>query len=310
MNDISTCMHAVRFDADFGVADAIEAELDAAGLAVNIDYDYARKTAGFIFHLDSRTQAEARAAELGRMLESWTGKAAWPMTLYPVPEEDWSETWKQHFHAVRVSRRILVKPSWESVAVEPETLTIEIDPGMSFGTGRHFTTVSCLKFLDECVPVPNEGRFLDVGCGSGILSIAAVRLGYRRVTAFDNDPLAVRIARENFGRNALAVADGEEAATAPLSCRVLDLARKPMAGCYDTVVANMLAPILVEHATSIAGSVCRDPVGYLVLAGMLTDQYPEVKAVYEKLGFTEAHTATDGEWRSGCFKAVRSHPME
>ncbi len=328
--DDSVCCQALRFEAGFEDAERIEAELDAALADVNMEYDYATQTVAFVFLSPTRTEAETRARELQADLARWTGKPNWPMTLQPVTREDWSESWKRHFHAVRVSRRFVIKPSWEETAPEPGAMTIEMDPGMSFGTGRHFTTQSCLRFLDESVPVPRAGGFLDVGCGSGILSVAANKLGYRRVFAFDNDPLAVRIARENLARNGVAIHDAPTDAShshsclAPVPatpafvpklrrgtpgpsvvCRTLDLAADAIPGRYGTVVANMLANALTAHAPAIAGAVDRsDEGGWLILAGTLTGQYPAIKALYEGLGFAETHTLSDGEWQSGCFRAA------
>lgn len=302
-------VYALRFEVALDHADACEARLEVLGFDVNIDYDYVRRRAAFLFHLPTRAQADARAAALTQWLCEPGGCDGGPLERYLVPGEDWSESWKKHFHATRVSRRIIVKPSWENpehLAARPGDMAIEIDPGMSFGTGRHFTTVSCLALLDEVVPVPCNGRFLDVGCGSGILAIGACKLGYRTVTAFDNDPLAVHIARENFHKNNIAVAPDAEGGAPVARCLVLDLAQSPILRDYDTVVANMLAPLLIEHAPLIADAVTRRPGGFLILAGLLREQSPAVLRAYAERGFTEIVRKEDGEWCTLGLQAVRT----
>jgi ribosomal protein L11 methyltransferase len=203
--------------------------------------------------------------------------------------EDWSETWKRHFHAFRASRRLMVKPSWESCATRPGDIVLEIDPGMTFGTGYHGTTRACLEFRDalaeELGPVP----MLDAGCGSGILSLAAGRLGYRPVYAFDHDPDAVRMTEHNVGVDAAVVpvlADLGEYVP-PRPCRL--------------VVVNILATILCRHADRIVSFVDRTGGGHLILSGILTEQYDDVKRRFEKAGATEAEARTRHEWRSGHF---------
>lgn len=209
-----------------------------------------------------------------------------------VRREDWSEVWKKHFHTFKASRRLVVKPSWEEWQPTGDEIVLEIDPGMTFGTGYHGTTRACLEFIDDLAARLGPVSLLDAGCGSGILSLAATKLGYRPVHAFDHDPDAVRMTRENLARaNAVSVtpvcADLAEY-TPPQPCRV--------------VVANILATVLSEHAGRILSFVDgADGGGHLILAGILTEQYESVRARFVSLGAEERVSRTIAEWTSGCF---------
>lgn len=237
----------------------------------------------------------ARAANaLTIQLMDWTGGVKdWTIEQEPLPARDWSNAWKEFFHVDRVSRRIVTKPTWEPYSPQEGDCVIELDPGMSFGTGQHETTRGCLRFLDSLTATAGSTpmSFLDLGCGSGILSIAAAKLGCRPVHAIDIDEDAVRIARENIEANAcgpvVSVATGDVAQLAP--ARVADI-----------VAANILAPVLIEHAAVIGAAVAS--AGHLLLAGILTSQYPGVRAAYQAIGFQECEIATDGEWTCGRFR--------
>ena len=205
-----------------------------------------------------------------------------------VAEEDWRFSYRRHFKTELVSPHILVQPEWERLAV------IKFDPGLAFGTGRHETTKACLQYIDELAPATNrEPRtsFLDMGCGSGILSIAAAKLGYAPVRGFDVDPDAVAASRENAAKN------GVEA----------EFFRHALGGrgqgpleSADLVVANILGPLLIRFADEIVPCVKR----HLVVSGILNELYPEVLAAYEARSFREVSRKTIGEWTTGLLEVV------
>ena len=237
----------------------------------------------------------ARASNaLTMQLMDWTGgDRDWVIEREPLPARDWSNAWKEFFHVDRVSRRIVTKPTWEPYTAQPGDCVIEIDPGMSFGTGQHETTRGCLRFLDKLTAVEDAlpMSFLDLGCGSGILAIAAAKLGCAPVRAIDIDEDAVRIARENIAANGC---------SRIVSTATGDVALLPPEPSYEMVAANILAPVLIEHAAVIGAAVAGG--GHLLLAGILTTQYPDVRAAYLAVGFDELELATEGEWTCGLYR--------
>ena len=205
-----------------------------------------------------------------------------------VAEEDWRFSCRRHFKTELVSPHILVQPEWERLAVR------KFDPGLAFGTGRHETTKACLQYSDELAPATNrEPRtsFLDMGCGSGILSIAAAKLGYAPVRGFDVDPDAVAASRENAAKNGV-VAEFFRHALGGRGQGPLESA--------DLVVANILGPLLIRFAGEIVPCVKR----HLVVSGILNELYPEVLAAYEARSFREVSRKTIGEWTTGLLEVV------
>jgi len=172
-------------------------------------------------------------------------------------EEDWANTWKAHYSVHQVGRRVLVKAPWHDYEPAPRDIVVELDPGMAFGTGLHPSTRLSMMALENAI-VPGA-TVLDVGAGSGILTIAAALLGAMRVDAVDIEPVAVRSTRANAARNRVdalvRVAEGSVGADGPFQ------------GEYDVVVANIIARILVDLAPALARSVA--PGGTLILAGII-----------------------------------------
>ncbi|MBQ9693519.1 MAG: 50S ribosomal protein L11 methyltransferase [Kiritimatiellae bacterium] len=209
------------------------------------------------------------------------------LTREVLPAADWSEAWKRFFHVESITERITIRPSWEAYTARADEVVITLDPGMSFGTGKHPTTRACLEFLDRLAVGDLTRPVLDMGCGSGILSIAAKKLGFTHVRGFDYDADAVTVARENAELNGVVV---------PYETR--DLANNLDQGAV--VLANILGPVLIEYAAEVACAVL--PGGALVASGILDTLYPEVKAAFECYGLQEEQTRLIGEWRSGLFK--------
>ncbi|MBO7684547.1 MAG: 50S ribosomal protein L11 methyltransferase [Kiritimatiellae bacterium] len=215
-----------------------------------------------------------------------------------LPDEDWRLSYRRHFKTETVGRRLVVVPEWELAdwrgdGSSPPRETVVMDPGLAFGTGRHETTRSCLQFIDALSgEMPRGSSFLDMGCGSGILAIAAAKLGFCPVCGFDVDPEAVAVASANAELN------GVEASFARFA---LGRGREPAwgAGRYDVVAANILGPLLVRFADEVAAYVGRR----LVVSGILAPLYPEVLAAYEARGLREVGRTTAGEWTTGLLAA-------
>ena len=205
-----------------------------------------------------------------------------------IPDEDWKFSYRKHFKVEVISPRLVVRPPWESVAPAPGQKVLTLDPGIAFGTGQHPTTRACLDAIDALAAEDAGRTFLDVGCGSGILAIAAALEGFREVRGFDNDPDAVRNANENAAANGLGALFFEG-----------DLSAPDVTAPADVVAANVLAPVLVRFAREVGAFV--NPGGRLILSGILDEQYGEVRDAYAALGFAEISSRLIGEWRTGLF---------
>ena len=222
-------------------------------------------------------------------LEVAPGRVSWRR----VPPRDWSESWKRHFRPLAIGRALLVRPSWSPRRPLPGQAELVLDPGLSFGTGQHPTTAFCLREIVRLRPRREAASLLDVGTGSGILAIAAAKLGYDPVEAFDFDPDAVAVAARNAAENRV----GDR-----IRLQRRDVARPAAKSArpFDVVCANLTADLLQSHGPSLAARV--RPGGCLVLAGILAAEFGAVQARFETLGLTLARSARVGEWRSRSFR--------
>jgi ribosomal protein L11 methyltransferase len=210
-----------------------------------------------------------------------------PPRAVPIDQEDWATSWKANFRPERVGRRLMLKPTWEEFNPQTGDLVLELDPGMAFGTGTHATTRLCLETVDR---LAEEGLFagdevavLDVGCGSGVLAIAAALYGARRVVAIDIDPVAVSVAQENALLNRVA---------GTVSVTATPLAEVP--GRFELVLANILAEDLVRMAGDLTARVA--PGGRLVLSGILVEKESLVREGFARTGLEWQRTETRDEW--------------
>ena len=211
-----------------------------------------------------------------------------------IPREDWAESWKRHFQPIEIGEALLIKPSWSKRRASPSQAVVVLDPGLSFGTGQHPTTAFCLWELARARRRAGESplSFLDIGTGSGILAIAAARLGYAPVHAFDFDPEAVRVARTNAKENGV---------SSKIRITRADLTRLPRHGerPYDVVCANLIANLLIAERGRILARV--RPGGVLVLAGILKREFTEVRRAFEAAGWRLTRSKAQREWRSGTY---------
>ena len=223
-----------------------------------------------------------------------------PIETGDIPDEDWKLAYRRHFKVEEIGKRLVVVPEWELEDFRRKTRDdkremIVLDPGMAFGTGKHETTHACLEYIDELsslIPHPSSLSFLDMGCGSGILSIAAAKLGFAPVKGFDVDQEAVDASVENAAKNGVSVdyikfALGRKQS----SIQTFEHSNIP----YDLVAANILGPLLIRFADEIVPYVGKN----LIISGILTDLYPEVLAAYEARGLKEVSRKTLGEWTTG-----------
>ncbi len=203
-----------------------------------------------------------------------------------VDEDDWAEAWKRFYHPLRIGERIFVRPVWEGAEnAKPDDVEIVLDPGMAFGTGTHPTTQLCLAAIEDWMP-PGQ-NVLDLGCGSGILSIAAAKLGAGNVYAIDVDPVAVEAAEENLTRNG--VREDVELTTGGLP-EVLALNRP-----FDFAAVNILARIIVQMCEMGLGEIVK-PGGRAVFAGLIETQADKVEAALRQTGLTPLRRRQLEDW--------------
>jgi len=249
-------------------------------------FDVEKKTCRVDVFLEDAAQVDTvrtalvRAGEMiGLHLEPALGTLA---------RSDWAESWKRFFHVEKISEHVVVRPSWEAYAAKPGERVILLDPGLSFGTGKHATTQACLRFLDRLATENAMRAVLDMGCGSGILEIGAKLLGFTDVRGFDNDPDCIRVSDENASLNGVSI---------PFCLDDLSHAYEPA----GVVVANILAPVLIRFASQVAGSLATGSQARLIVSGILDEQYASVRAAYEAQGLKEIESLLIEEWRSGLF---------
>ena len=235
----------------------------------------------------------ARAAESVRDALAEAGIAA-RVSSREVAEEDWAESWKEHFHVERFGERVVVVPSWRAYEPLPGDVVLTLDPGMAFGTGQHETTRMCLEQLE--LAVRPGMRVLDVGCGSGILSIAAAKLGAREVLAVDVGADCVRVTEENARANRV---DGIVRAKRGSLGEAWPF-ETPAAG-FDVVVANIIARVIVELALSLAGALAAR--GRLIVSGVIGERERDVASALKAARMRIAGVRAVGEWR--CIEAER-----
>jgi len=215
------------------------------------------------------------------------------LKINKLPVSDWAESWKKHFPPLSIRRAILVKPSWDKTEPYPGQIVVILDPGLSFGTGHHPTTRFCLEKLVSAKGKRQAPSLLDVGTGSGILAIAASKLGYQPVRAFDYDSQCVRIAKENAAGNNVekwVKIEKKDLKTMQLGSRIT----------YDVICANLEYDLLISEADKLINRL--KPSGILILAGILDQQFAPVLQAYSQKGMQVISHRKSKEWHSGAFR--------
>ncbi|MDF7676343.1 50S ribosomal protein L11 methyltransferase [Neisseriaceae bacterium ESL0693] len=210
-----------------------------------------------------------------------------PYTLETIPEQDWVRLTQSQFEPIQISSRLWITPSWHQQPAQQDIINLQLDPGLAFGTGSHPTTRLCLQWLDT--HIKGNEKILDYGCGSGILAIAAAKLGAGSVVGVDIDPQAIRASRQNAIQNQVEAQ----------FCLPDEVAE----GQFDVVIANILANPLRLLAQMLAERTRKG--GQIVLSGILSEQTAELSAIYQQWFDLNEPQIIDG-WVciSGCRKAV------
>lgn len=266
-------------------------ELVDEGLAARVDI---ARPALVRAHLPVLDVAAVRAAveraerDLGH-LQAFGLRPIGDLEARLVQEADWANAWKAHFPVLRVGRRIVIRPTWRRHRREPDDVVIALDPGMAFGTGLHPTTRLCLAALESLADrglLDGKGgpaSVLDVGCGSGILSIAAAKLGAGRVLSLDIDEIAVDATRANAKRNGLARRIRAREGSSPSG-----------EGPFDIVLANLIASVLIALADGLVADT--RPGGTLLASGIFENREADVAAAFTSRGLAMANRWTEGDW--------------
>ena len=238
--------------------------------------------------LEIRRQLETIRRELDE-LQLFSEDDPPTITYRVIEDEDWSASWKRFFKPFEIIPGLIIKPSWEDYPHKPGRHTLELDPGMAFGTGQHAPTKMALSLLHSVLPTRRPGSVLDVGCGTGILGMAAALFGAIKVICIDNDPEAVRVAIENVSRNHLD--------------HVVQVGHTPLdqiVGPFGVICANIVYDVLMDMVGDFDRLLTGN--GRLVVSGILKgDQEHRLKKVYAKRGFKPLATQYQGDWAALLF---------
>ena len=211
--------------------------------------------------------------------------------FYDFEEEDYQNSWKKYFYTQKISERFVVKPTWREYEPQEDELVIEIDPGRAFGTGTHPTTSLCIKLMEENIKEGNT--VIDIGTGSGILMVAAEKLGAGKIVGTDIDPMAVEVAEENLLLNKVDMKKAKAYAG--------DLVTVVQNEKFDVVVANILADVLLILLKDISRVVKKD--GLVIFSGIIEDKLEEMKRAVEEVGLEILEVKADKEWRAMLMRA-------
>ncbi|MCF8067021.1 MAG: 50S ribosomal protein L11 methyltransferase [Desulfobacterales bacterium] len=239
---------------------------------------------GYFPRMDMDTTSD-KFDQLEKELAGLKGRSGinYKISSFVIDEEDWAESWKKYFWPERISRYIIVKPTWREYHVESDEIVLEIDPGMAFGTGTHPTTRLCLNMIETYIK--NGDTVLDVGTGSGILMIAAAKLGSKKVWGVDNDPVAVEIAGKNMLQNNI-----HSDIFKTFSGNLVDVVKEP----FHLVVANILSHIIIELLDDIKFVLAEN--GIFVGSGIIEENRDAVIEKMISMGFEILEVRSRQSW--------------
>ncbi len=275
-------------------------ELVEEGLGARLDLTRPAIVRAYVPARD-RGAAERAVAEVSAALghlQAFGLRPIGEMRTRMVQEADWADAWKAYFPVMRIGRRLVIRPTWRRHRRAPDDVVLALDPGMAFGTGLHPTTRLCLAGVEALADAGSLGgaRVLDVGCGSGILAIAALKLGARNAFGVDTDPIAIEATVANARRNALVRLIRAREGSLPSG-------EAP----FDVVLANLIAGVLVPLAADLHAEL--RPGGSLLASGIFVDREAEVREAFERVGLLVTERTAEGEWvallavRRGCPQA-------
>jgi len=262
-------------------------ELTDEGLGARVDPSRPAIVRAYLPAGDTASAARlaAEASEALGHLQAFGLRPIGELTTRLVHEADWAEAWKAHFPVIRVGRRLVIRPTWRRHRRLPDDVVLALDPGMAFGTGLHPTTRLCLAGVESLADrgLLDGARVLDVGCGSGILAIAAVKLGASHAVGLDTDPIAVEATSANAARNRLGRRIDARQGSLPSGD-----------GPFDVALANLIASVLIDLSALLRDEL--RPGGVLLASGIFVDREADVRESFSKVGLEVADRSEEGEW--------------
>jgi ribosomal protein L11 methyltransferase len=262
-------------------------ELVDEGLGVRLDPSRPAIVRAYVPARD-RAVADRTVAEVAEALghlQAFGLRPIGELRTRVVQEADWADAWKAYFPVMRIGRRLVIRPTWRRHRREPDDVVLALDPGMAFGTGLHPTTRLCLASLEAVADrgLLVDARVLDVGCGSGILAIAALKLGAATAVGVDTDPIAIEASAANARRNELA-----------RRLRVREGSLPSGEPAFDVALANLIAGVLVTLATALRDELRRG--GVLIASGIFVDREADVAAALGRVGLEIVGRRAEGDW--------------
>lgn len=249
---------------------------------INQDYEGVIIKAYFPESDDITDKIELVRESIERNPLNETGKSLGQVTVSEVNDADWAENWKRYYKPVRIGDKIVIKPSWEAFEPKEGDIVVELDPGMAFGTGTHETTILCIEALEKYVK--KDAVVYDVGCGSGILSIVAAKLGAKKVIGIDIDDLSVKTSKENVKIN------GVEEIVEIVKGNLLD----NVSGKADIIVSNIIAEIIVNMIPDLKEYLINN--GIFIASGIITEKLQLVKKALIDNGFNIVEEKVMNDW--------------
>jgi ribosomal protein L11 methyltransferase len=266
----------------------------AVNLSVNAGTNVEERFTTYTIYSESNDEISNIKLALENAIEEWKSSGLYFSSpqISTIKKEDWTEVWKRYFKIQHISPKLVIKASWLDYTQKSSEVVVEIDPGMSFGTGSHETTQSCLKFIEKISNGEAKLSFLDVGCGSGILSIAASKFGFTPLFAFDYDEECILATKENMARNHIA--------PKRINLQQADVKEYKTGQQFDIVVANIISSVLTANHKRLLSWI--KPGRYLILAGILKVEYDKVRKFFITEDVLEIETSTEKEWTCGLFQ--------
>ena len=263
-------------------------------LSVNASTDVEENFTTYTVYSDSNEEIRNLKLIIENAIEEWKifGLHFTAPKISTIKKEDWTEVWKRYFKIQHISPTLVIKATWLDYTPKPGDTVIEIDPGMSFGTGSHETTQSCLKLIEKMSKKKTGISLLDAGCGSGILSIAAAKFGFSSIFAFDYDNECTLATKENMVRNNIS--------SEKIDVKQADIKEYDPGQQFDIVTANIISSVLTANHKRLLAWV--KPGGYLILAGILKTEYDKIRELFITDDVSEIETDTEKEWTSGLFR--------